>query len=440
MTKNNLVKKLGKRFLPYLLAGSLAVTALFNYRCVDEFVEPEPEKPVAMLIANPTEGDAPLEVSFDGSLSYARAPKSYLEKYLWDFDGDGNTDATTSGTSGAWVDQVYERGGEYDPSLIVVDNQGRKSNKAKLLEKIVVSEEEIISLGRIAFMNQNRDDPYRYEDDIYSGDIVIRDNNIELVDLKRLTTDPEYDSEPAWSPDGEEIAFTTNREDVNGDGIRDIAIYIMNADGSNPRGLTYKIQLAMSPYWCADNKIIFTFVNYGSMGVASINPDGTNYTELFSESGGPTTPWAYPSCSPDGSKIAFGAIKDGNWEIYTMSADGNNLERITNNPAVDLLPDWSPDGNEILFKSDRSGSTDIYRMNTDGNNIRRITDDPGIETDPKFSPEGLYILFTHDDIGFFNPQIYLMNSDGTGNWTQLTFDGANRFPAWRPKREDQNFN
>lgn len=43
-----------------------------------------------MLTANPTEGDALLEVSFDGSLSYARATRSYLEEYLWDFDGDGD--------------------------------------------------------------------------------------------------------------------------------------------------------------------------------------------------------------------------------------------------------------------------------------------------------------------------------------------------------------
>lgn len=427
MAKENLVKRIGKKFIPYLMVGALA----FGYKCADNFVEPEPKKPVAMFIANPTEGDAPLEVNFDGSLSYARAPKSYLEKYLWDFDGDGNTDLTTSGASGAWTKYIYEKAGEYDASLVVVDNQGQKSNKAKLLEKIVVNE-NIVSLGQIAFFNQNRDNPYRYEDDIYSGDIVVRvkDDNIELRNIERLTTDPEYDSEPAWSPDGNEIVFTSNRDG-------NLRLYIMNADGSNPRRLTPNIELAKSPCWCADNKIVFTFVDYGTMGVASINPDGIDYIELFLEPGGPATPWASPSCSPDGSKIAFATIREGNWEIYTMNAgDGSNLENITNNLAVDLKPAWSPDGNEILFSSDRSGSTDIYIMNTDGNNIRRITDNPGIEGEPKFSPDGLYILFTHDDIGFFNPQIYLMNSDGIGEWTQLTFDGANRFPAWKPKIED----
>jgi len=434
MNKENLMKKLGKKCLPYLLASSMAFGTLFNYRCADKFVDPNAEKPVARLIAEPTEGDAPLKVNFDGSRSYARAPKSYLEKYLWDFDGDGNTDLTTLYSR---IDHVYEKGGNYAVGLIVVDNEGRKSNKA--LENIVVNE-KIISLGQIAF----RGSP-DYSQDIYLGEIIqrIKDNKIELRNVNRLTTHPEADWEPAWSPDGSQIAFTTNHEDVDGDGYRDISVYIMNADGRDPRRLTPNIQLAKSPYWCANNKIIFTYVDSGFMGVASINPDGTGYVPLFSELGGPETPWAYPSCSPDGSKIAFGTNQDGNWEIYTMNANGSELERLTNHPAIDVQPVFLPDGSGIIFTSDKANPSqtpfDLWLMDLNGSNLIRLTYDLGTEIEPEISPDGKYILFTHFSKVTDRPQLYLtelINADNINKWVQLTTEGGNNYPAWRPKKED----
>jgi len=88
MKKDNLVKRFGKKFLPYVLAGSLSLSSLLNYRC--SVTEPtDPQKPVAVLSAQPKEGYVPLSVNFDGSQSYAK--QGYIEKYLWDF-GDGKTD------------------------------------------------------------------------------------------------------------------------------------------------------------------------------------------------------------------------------------------------------------------------------------------------------------------------------------------------------------
>ena len=66
------------------------------------------------------------------------------------------------------------------------------------------------------------------------------------------------------------------------------------------------------------------------------------------------------------SIIAFTSDRDGNNEIYLMKADGTLQTRITNNPAVDMWPEWSPDGQKITFISDRNGSLDIFIMNSDG--------------------------------------------------------------------------
>lgn len=436
MKRENLVKKLGKKVLPYVLSGALAIGSLLNYRCANEFVELEPEKPVAMLIVDPTEGDVPLEVNFDGSLSYVRTLGSYLEKYLWDFDGDGNTDLTTSGVSGAWVDHVYDRGGEYDPSLVVVDNQGQKSNKAKLLEKIVVNENV---LGRIAFWS-NRD---QGTGELYLADITKND----LENIKRLTNNNNNDIWPAWSSDGRYLVWSANRATPDGW----FALYVVDpseTDGDDERRITPFIDgfSAYDPIWCTNGKIYFNFLdrNSGEQGIAVINSDGEGGIQRIVKR--PFFDWLSrrPACSPDGSQIAFTDLINGNVDIYSINSDGDetSLRRLTTNPEKDSQPVWSPDGNYVLFKSHRSGSDDLHLMDKKGVYIGRLTDDLGIETDPNFSSDGNKIIFAHD-IDMSNPQIYLMNVDGTGEWTQLTFggaEGANCYPAWRPEIKNQNFN
>jgi len=82
-----------------------------------------------------------------------------------------------------------------------------------------------------------------------------------------------------------------------------------------------------------------------------------------------------PASSTEERLIAFTLEKDGNFDIYTVHADGSNLTNITNSPAKDVNPVWSPDGKRIAFESDRDGFRQIYLMNTDGSNIIQLTND-----------------------------------------------------------------
>lgn len=101
-----------------------------------------------------------------------------------------------------------------------------------------------------------------------------------------------------------------------------------------------------------------------------------------------------PAWSPDGTKVAFESLRDGNSEIYVMNYDGSGQVNLTQNPAPDHTPAWSPDGTKIAFESLRDGTREIYVMNADGSEQTRLTFGPGLNVAPQWSTEGSVIVFT----------------------------------------------
>ena len=142
------------------------------------------------------------------------------------------------------------------------------------------------------------------------------------------------------------------------------------------------------------------------------------------------TPTALPlQLQPEG-QITFQSERDGNFEIYIANADGTALNRITNDPAVDVFPAWSPDGKQIVFSSDRNGDPDIYIMNSDGSGLKQITNSKGDDALPAWSPDGKQIAFSSNRDG--DDEVYVMDRDG-GNVKQLTNNSdMDIFPAWSP--------
>jgi Tol biopolymer transport system component len=124
-------------------------------------------------------------------------------------------------------------------------------------------------------------------------------------------------------------------------------------------------------------------------------------------------------------RIVFASDRDGNLELYSVSPNGSNLRRLTNNAANDIQPVVSPDGTRVAFASDRDGDFEIYTMNAeDGSGVTRVTNNPADETDPAFSQTGVQIAFVSDR-GFGDADIYVRVGD---NERLLTNDSSDPTP------------
>jgi Tol biopolymer transport system component len=227
----------------------------------------------------------------------------------------------------------------------------------------------------------------------------------------RLTRSKDDDGEPAWSPDGKKIAFTSNR-DGNWE------IYVMNADGDNQRRLTNNEETDCEPCWSPDGtKIIFA----SGDRVYVMNGDGTNQIIVGSRGS------CQPSWSPDGRKIAFSewGFPVRGHKIWVMDSNGKNATCLIDEYGASC-PAWSPDGSKIVFQvilpNNPNWESGIYIMNVDGSNIRPVTTDDMFDCNPSWSHDSRQIVFDRAET------IHIINSDGT-NLRRLT-EGVH--PAWNP--------
>ena len=203
--------------------------------------------------------------------------------------------------------------------------------------------------------------------------------NADGSDQRRLTPNPQGDMDPVWSPDGQQIAYLSYRA-LNWD------IWVMNADGSGHRNLTRNRAQDYNPTWSPDGrKIAFVRTRNSwrfhghpcELFVMDANGGGERRLARVACPGVPPAWLAFPSVrpawSPEGRKLLFVSVRDGNREIYVINSDGSGQRRLTRNRASDSSPAWSPDSRRIAFISTRGGLRGIYVMNADRSQQRKLT-------------------------------------------------------------------
>ena len=199
----------------------------------------------------------------------------------------------------------------------------------------------------------------------------------------RLTNDPADDRDPAWSPDGTQLAYASRRE-----GNWDIYIQDMNAVGSTePRRMTFGLGFQAGPEW-----------------------------------------------SPDGAFIAYESYQGNNLDIYVMSADGSEagLPLPLSSEFPEYSPAWSPDparGRQIAYVSTQDGNQEIYIYNLSTSEVTNVTNTPTIHEDyPAWSPDERYLAYSAVEGGI--ETVFIKDLENPSQPPQRFRQG--RMPYWSP--------
>lgn len=286
-----------------------------------------------------------------------------------------------------------------------------------------------------------------------------------LKNIKQVTKDFVRAGEGYFSPDMKQIIFQA--EDKEG-GNPFYQIYVMDLESGKYRRISPGVGRTTCSYFCPNGKkVIYASShldpdakehqaeeysrreedrkagkrrNYQwdfdpAMDIFEANPDGTGLKRLTSTKGYD----AEGSYSSDGKQIVFCSNRDGNLELYIMDDDGQNVRKLTNTPGCyNGGPFYSPDGKRVIFRSDRKKKDflQIFVINTDGTGERALTDTQGVNWGPYWYKDNKHIIYAaadHSDPSARpNYDLWWMNVDN-GKKVRVTFaPGADVLPVFSP--------
>jgi len=280
------------------------------------------------------------------------------------------------------------------------------------------------------------------------------DGETHLKNITMITEDGE-NAEAYLSFDESKLSFQATFGELECD-----QIFTMNIDGTDKKMVSTGNGRTTCAYFLpGDERVIYSSTHladencppvpdrakgyvwqlYDSFDIFSVKTDGTELIRL-TDSGKYD---AEATVSPNGDKIVFTSMRDGDPEIYVMDMDGSNQTRLTFEKGYDGGPFFSADGSKIVFRSSRPKTEEeladydelveygyvrpsvleIYVMNADGSDVKQITNLGKASFAPFLHPNGKKIIFSsniNSKTGR-NFDIYTVKIDGTG-LEQITFN------------------
>jgi Tol biopolymer transport system component/tRNA A-37 threonylcarbamoyl transferase component Bud32 len=246
---------------------------------------------------------------------------------------------------------------------------------------------------------------------------------------RRLTAGAGWEGQPAMSPDGTMVAYTS-------DAAGNPDIWVLRSDGGDPLPLTDDGAADSDPAWFPDgNAIVFVSDRDGAPAIWQIPPLGGSAVKLLEDATDPAispdgTRIACSRAGPDGlEKIAVASLEnpsqvrvltgddDGFWghidpawspdgrticyadfkNLWMIPVEGGEATQLTSTDAVDRNPVWSPDGKFILFSSFRDGKTGLWSLRISDGSQSRLTVGISEEVEPSLSRSGRWAVYSTID-------------------------------------------
>jgi len=292
--------------------------------------------------------------------------------------------------------------------------------------------------------------------------------SLESDDVQQLTFDDKWIQGHTWTPDGEDLIFSSTRSgffnlwrvQVGSQNLKWVPVtggesLVNPVISTKSQNLVYEQwsydaniwqvlidsetdkdnqlrQLIGSTQWDSHpsyspdgNYIAFTSRRSGELGLWMCKWDGSNPVRLSTTGNSFESTMAW---SPDGQHIVFSAREDNNIDLYSVHVESQKVHRLTTDESVELNPVVSHDGRWIYFSSDRTGSWQIWRIASDGSQAIQITESGGIYATESLDGESLYFT-KHNEAGIWKRSMHngpetlyidALDSSDWGNWAVVS--------------------
>ncbi|MFP4193359.1 MAG: Tol-Pal system beta propeller repeat protein TolB [Desulfobacterales bacterium] len=236
--------------------------------------------------------------------------------------------------------------------------------------------------------------------------------------VRRITEPQEIVVSPAWSPDGQSVAYTAYlNEHPN--------IYVYDLESGLQEIFADYEGINLTPAWRPDRPGMAATLSFeGGEDIYLLTGTGKIDKKL-------TNSWGVdvsPTFSPDGKQMAFVSNRSGSPQIYIKDLESGDVSRLTYEGRYNTQPDWSPVAGEIVYSGMKDGNTDIYVIDVETRETTRLTRQTGSNEAPSWSPDGSMIVFSSTRTG--SSRLYVMTASGTEQRQLLDIPGEQKLPDW----------